>query len=316
MDQDPYERDLALRVFQWVLGARRPLHIKELIHATALEDGQRIIDPDDLPSDDLDILSICRNLIRADKLTNNVEFIHSSVTDFLSTLRDSHVVVNPFDHIHYHLSTTCLRYLMLECFQRPAGEQDDENQTRRNEKYMPNLWGSLVINEEDEPDRFFHFDNGISKCGVTQLSTFSRAYPFFRYAALFWSIHVSLAVQEEIPTASLAQHITQFYNSTALETWILASGALEARVMTLAYKLEGVCGALHNGYIGTDISERREKFDDLERFRGKRGTTKIWKPGFFTQHFSTIVNAQETVKALGGMEGMCHILINLTVRSH
>jgi hypothetical protein len=84
----------------------------------------------------------------------------------------------------------------------------------------------------------------------------------------------------------------------------LASAALEARVMTLAYNLRGVCGALHNGYVGTDTSERREEFEDLERFRGKRRTIRMWKPGYFTLHFSTIVNAQETVKALGGIEGI------------
>jgi hypothetical protein len=126
-------------------------------------------------------------------------------------------------------------------------------------------------------------------------------------------------VQEEISPvecSSLAQNITQFYNSTALETWILASAALEARVMTLAYNLEAVCSALHNGYIGTDISERREKFEDLERFRGDRGNQRIWKPGFFTQHFSTIVTAQETVKALGGLNGIRILIYYNCVRSY
>ena len=305
MSQDSYGRDLALRVFQWVLGARRPLHIKELIHATALEDGQKIIDPDDLPTDDADLLTVCRSLVRLDKQTSIVEFIHSSVIDFLLSFSN-----DPMHNIHYRLSKTCLDYLMLDCFQRPAVEQDDSHQTRQNEIYMPNLWGSLTINEEDEPDRFFHFPNGISKCAITQLSTFYRVYPFFRYAALYWPVHVSFSRQQSLATerSNLVERVSRFYKSSALVTWVMGSAALEARVLTLAYNLEEICCALHHGYIGTSILDRKEKFEDLERFSRNRKNTRLWKPGFFTQYFSTIVKAQQTCEGLGdndNLNGMC-----------
>ena len=301
--QDP-SHERTIKIFRWVLGAQRPLNIGELVHATALEEGQRIIDDDDLPPEDIDLLDVCRNLIRIDERTSQVQFIHSSVSEFLMMLKLPEST-NPSLETHRHLSAACLTYLMLDCFQTPTGQfvTADTDRVRRNEVRMPNLWGSLRVNEEDNPDRIFHYPNGVSKCEIVSMYDFSSAYPFFQYASLYWPVHVYLACHDDDANSELGPQISRFFGSRALETWILANAALEARIKTIAMNLKDVSTAFHNGYNGTDPSPRKQHFDDLERFVGARNrvdlSTKLWPLGFFSQRLSMALTIDDRLATFG-----------------
>jgi hypothetical protein len=151
-----------------------------------------------------------------------------------------------------------------------------------------------MVNEEDEPDRIFGFRNGISKCEIKDISTFLKAYPFFAYAALYWSRHFRLASREtscEANQSRLRSDIHVFLQSSALETWIMTSVAFEARRVALGYGLEVMNKAFHCGYEGTDTSERNVYLEDLERFiRDENHQARFWNKGYFSQYLFAIAS--------------------------
>jgi hypothetical protein len=245
-------------------------------------------------------MELCRNLIRIDERSSNVEFIHSSVTDFFTSSKLPQDL-NPGFELHCHLAQGCSTYLMLDCFQRHSGDGDqaEEYSYKRNEISMPDLWSSLLVNEEEQPDRIFHFRNGVAKCEIVNLSIFSRAYSFFRYASLYWPVHVSLSSPDSEEGPHIEHQITQLFRSTALETWIMANAALEGRIKTLANSITEVSRAFHNGYIGTDRWARKEQFKDFERFLERRHRkhmpATLWQVGFFAQRLSMMLTLESAL---------------------
>jgi hypothetical protein len=60
--QTPPEADLAHRILLWVIGAKRPLEITELQHATAIREDKPYFDQDRLPTTNL-MKKVCAGLI-------------------------------------------------------------------------------------------------------------------------------------------------------------------------------------------------------------------------------------------------------------
>jgi hypothetical protein len=288
VQQDRQGRDVVIRIFRALLGAVQPLRLDELVHCVILEQEQSSIETDDLPAKNELLLSKCRNLVRIELRHATVEFIHWSFKEFLMSFPG--LAMGQSD-IHAYLSKVCLTYLMLDCFKRP---DEAYNEVSQNERQMPNLWGSVMVNEEDEPDRIFGFRNGISKCEIKDISTFLKAYPFFAYAALYWSRHFRLASREtscEANQSRLRSDIHVFLQSSALETWIMTSVAFEARRVALGYGLEVMNKAFHCGYEGTDTSERNVYLEDLERFiRDENHQARFWNKGYFSQYLFAIAS--------------------------
>jgi hypothetical protein len=300
--EDPYDR--TLDIFRWTLGAQRPLHINELVHATAISIGQVVVREEDLPSQGIDLLDNCRNLIRINQSTMNVEFIHSTVEEFILSSSIFPHSWNPSRHLHYRLSRTALTYLMLDCFQKATPESWARIESgERDEVAMPDLWSALCINEKIWPDRAFNFRNGVRKREIVDLSVFYRSYPFLRYASLYWPRHFCLSdlVDNEASnqlSEELTRHISDFVQSTASETWVMVNAALEARIRTIGFNLTVVSRAFHHGYTGTDISPRKERFEDFEQYMAKNGqrSSTISESGIFNQRLSMFFDLHEYLK--------------------
>jgi hypothetical protein len=64
----------------------------------------------------------------------NVEFIHSTVKEFIQSSSIFPPSWNPSLDLHYNLSRTALTYLMLDCFQKPTAEG----------------WARIAVGERDE----------------------------------------------------------------------------------------------------------------------------------------------------------------------
>jgi hypothetical protein len=302
-NEDPYDR--TLDIFRWILGAQRPLHINELVHATAISIGQAVVREEDLPAQGIDLLDNCRNLIRIDQSTKNVEFIHSTVKEFILSSATFPHSWNPSLDLHHNLSRAALTYLMLDCFQKPTAESWARIESgERDEVAMPDLWTALCLSEEDCPDRAFHFPNGVRKCEIVDLSVFYRSYPFLRYASLYWPLHASLSNPFDNDDSNqlshkLTRHISDFFQSTALETWVMANAAMEARIRTIGFNLTVVSRAFHHGYTGTDISPRKERFDDFEQYLAKieQTSSTISEAGIFNQRLSMFLDLHEYLRS-------------------
>ena len=67
-------KDLANNVLLWISCARRPLSLKELQHALAVEEGQTSIDSGDLDDEEI-LISVCVGLVVVDESSNTVRLV-------------------------------------------------------------------------------------------------------------------------------------------------------------------------------------------------------------------------------------------------
>jgi hypothetical protein len=74
--------DLALRVFSWLLKARRVLTVEEIKIAVSVQPGRYELDELDLP-DRPTLLEVCGGLVTIDEDTDTVRFAHYTVQEYL-----------------------------------------------------------------------------------------------------------------------------------------------------------------------------------------------------------------------------------------
>jgi ankyrin repeat protein len=82
MKHNAGRRELALKALNWVSNTKRPLTMRELQHAIAVEDSGDVVGDEDLESPK-SILSSCVGLVRLSITDQRVELIHSSARSFI-----------------------------------------------------------------------------------------------------------------------------------------------------------------------------------------------------------------------------------------
>ncbi|KAJ6511853.1 hypothetical protein DFH09DRAFT_999321, partial [Mycena vulgaris] len=123
IDQLP-SRSWCMRALTWVLCAKRPLQLPELISGIAIDDMDRSLgwDLTRVPINPYDVIFNCRGLISCTRTAHGmtVQFTHTSVRDFLMTSPMDVVSTVPKYHIfplstgHALLAKWCLIYLALQ----------------------------------------------------------------------------------------------------------------------------------------------------------------------------------------------------------
>lgn len=103
-------RELALRVLTWIKYALRPLKIKELQEAIAIEDGDRSIDRESLTDIDT-LITVCAGLVIADHTSGTIRFLHFTVEQYLRGRLD---IFQREYHPQFQLANTCLTYLAFD----------------------------------------------------------------------------------------------------------------------------------------------------------------------------------------------------------
>jgi ankyrin repeat protein len=79
--QDDDSQELAQKVLSWVTHARRPLRIRELQHALAVQNCTTGLDEDFLPEVE-DLLSVCAGLVTTDEQSGIVRWIHYTTQEY------------------------------------------------------------------------------------------------------------------------------------------------------------------------------------------------------------------------------------------
>jgi Ankyrin repeats (3 copies) len=128
--------NLALRTLSWVLYAKRPLHINELRHAIATEEGDSGLEEGDLTSPPT-FVKVCGSFIVYDTVSGVVELAHKRVKEFL-LLRSGRLLSD------VDIAATCLTYLLFDVFDAPCS--NDEALLARSRKfsfarYAAQFWG-------------------------------------------------------------------------------------------------------------------------------------------------------------------------------
>ena len=156
----------ARNLFQWVLCARRPLHILELKAALATKDATEQVESSreknlGLLYTDEDILRMSSGLIVISE-TRNVRFAHTSIKEHLLSRKFTRI-----DHLQAHsiIARTCITYLSYHDFKR--------------------------VDDSTKPQ---------------SISELDQQPPFWRYAIDYWTVHYQLGESQSNSLPGLLHH--------------------------------------------------------------------------------------------------------------
>lgn len=109
-DQSPTDRELAENILLWISHIQRPLTLRELQVALTIREGDTELDLDDLIPREL-FISTCAGLVHVEKDTNRIQFVHSTVQEYIQSIKSSR-----YPEGDVQIATTCIRFLSLGIF--------------------------------------------------------------------------------------------------------------------------------------------------------------------------------------------------------
>ena len=110
-DQEEDHLRLAFKTLAWVTHAFRPLSLRELQHALAVEPGDSELD-EELLMDAPSITALCAGLVVIDKATGNVNLVHYSTKSYFENTRQKY-----FAAYHASITLSLATYLTLGVLQ-------------------------------------------------------------------------------------------------------------------------------------------------------------------------------------------------------
>jgi ankyrin repeat protein len=138
-NQDDDDVTLATRVLSWISYALRPLAIQELKHALAVEEGDKEIDEEAIPEEEL-LTSICGGLVTIDHESNVIRLVHYTTQEYFDKNR-----LTIFPDGETRITATCVTYLSFNVFDngKPGNYLETERFQQRNPflSYAANSWG-------------------------------------------------------------------------------------------------------------------------------------------------------------------------------
>lgn len=135
------DKDLALKTLSWIVRARRPLLLSELLIALALDPEDDDLDVDSMPADSL-IASLTAGLLTMEPtLTGQdktVRLSHFTVDEYFKDEGSQYLI-----YTEDHLAETCLNYLLFENME-PDLPMRQSDQRYGFYDYAANNWGHHV----------------------------------------------------------------------------------------------------------------------------------------------------------------------------
>lgn len=183
--QNPDDADLAKKVVYWVFHAMRPLTVRELQHALAVEPDDTSLDGDSIPDEDL-MVSVCAGIVAVQGESNTVGLVHSTTQEYFERKATEF-----FPEAQREILKTCLTYLSFQEFESGPCNSDKEVEIRLQERpllqYASRHWGRHVTGplEESEEEPILDFLNQDSKMTSSLQILHIRANNLERYTQLY-----------------------------------------------------------------------------------------------------------------------------------
>jgi ankyrin repeat protein len=146
--QVPEYRDLALRTLSWISSASRPLRLEELLHALAVEPGDKGLDEDDSITESL-LVTVCAGLVTLDVESSTIRLVHFTVEEYFKKTRQTW-----FPDADTQIARICLTYLSFDVFEKGFCGSDKELDDRLRQyplfEYAAKNWGRHLLSVIDE----------------------------------------------------------------------------------------------------------------------------------------------------------------------
>ncbi len=116
------KQDIALRVFNWIFCARRPMKADELQEAVAFEISDKFWERDKIPDENL-MIETCRGLLIRDEVDRTVRFAHHTVQQYLlsapviRTQEGARFPISPRSEAEAFVGKVCVTYLCFSDFE-------------------------------------------------------------------------------------------------------------------------------------------------------------------------------------------------------
>jgi DNA-binding Xre family transcriptional regulator len=130
---DDEKSELARKVFQWVIYARRPMTLKELEDAVSVSIDQKFWKEPSVKLRLSNLSRICRSLLSYDELDSVIYLVHHSILQFLQSCKDL-PLINAFyiqpSSAEKYLGKICVTYLMFGDFEKSLTTTTDTRELR------------------------------------------------------------------------------------------------------------------------------------------------------------------------------------------
>lgn len=154
------DKDLAMRVFQWLVCSLRPMTIEEIAEGISVEIGNTTPDPSNKLNDPEEILDICGGLVSLNEDTRILGFMHSSAREFLTSERITGSLASSYrinqKITHIELAKFCLTYISCEDFDLGPCQTDHELKIRFEKhpllEYAAHNWQRHAKNDDKNED--------------------------------------------------------------------------------------------------------------------------------------------------------------------
>lgn len=123
-EQDADDVKLAERVLSWISYALRPLTVKEIQHALAIQPGEKSVDEEAVLDEDL-IIHVCAGLVTIDRESDVIRLIHFTMQEHFERNRR-----NIFPDGQTSITLTCLTYLSFDVFETGYCSSDEQMEAR------------------------------------------------------------------------------------------------------------------------------------------------------------------------------------------
>lgn len=142
--------DLIKRVFYWLSLAVRPLSKDELLDLVTVTKDQPRWDRTRIPTDIIQVLRLCRFLIKYDKQDDTIRFVHSTVKDFL--MFTTNRFMGEKGQTEQYVCHICLTYLSFEDFQCQLVEYGENGSTVMipSSVLTPKAWLSQIVSSNSK----------------------------------------------------------------------------------------------------------------------------------------------------------------------
>ncbi|KAI9737017.1 MAG: hypothetical protein M1834_000606 [Cirrosporium novae-zelandiae] len=146
--QGEADSKLALRALSWVSNAFRPLQLRELQHALAVELEDIDFDEDGITDESL-LVSVCAGLITVDVQSNQVRLVHTTVQEYFEKTKEKW-----FSNSQKEITETCLTYLLFDAFGEGRCLTDEKRKNRLQQypfyEYAARNWGNHIRGDPEE----------------------------------------------------------------------------------------------------------------------------------------------------------------------
>jgi len=136
--QNPEQAEIGKKVLSWVVCALRPLRVREVQHAVAVEEGDSESDPEGL----LDIgtlTSFCAGLVILDEQSNLLSLVHPTANEYFTAKK-----LQLFPEAHDMIAVTCCTYLLMDTFRDNGPSLRPDHFVQRCREHP--LFGYAVVN--------------------------------------------------------------------------------------------------------------------------------------------------------------------------